>query len=51
MLVVHCACGTDVSGETEDEVVEAVQAHVRSDHPELVEEFTREKILSIAHQH
>ena len=51
MLVVHCACGANVSGETEDEVVEAVQAHVRSDHPDQVDVFTREKILEIAHEH
>jgi hypothetical protein len=35
MKVVHCPCGTDVSGETDDELVAAVEAHVQSDHPEM----------------
>jgi len=50
MKVVHCACGKTVEAETDDELVEAVQAHVAADHPELVDEFTREKILELAHE-
>lgn len=51
MKVVHCPCGTDVQGDDDDELVENVQEHVRSDHPDLVGEYTREKILGIAHEH
>jgi hypothetical protein len=50
-LVVHCPCGTDVSGETEDELVAGVEAHVTADHPDMVESMTREKILEMAHEH
>ena len=34
MKVVHCPCGTDVSGEDDDELVTNVEAHVDQDHPE-----------------
>lgn len=48
-LHVHCACGTVVNGETEDELVEAVQAHKAEAHPEITEDWSREQILSMAH--
>ena len=50
-LVVHCPCGTDVSGESEDELVSAVEAHVKEDHPEQAGELGREQILEMAHEH
>ena len=49
-LHVHCACGQNISGESEDEVVTAVQDHVRSAHPDLVDEFDRARLLSMAHE-
>ena len=48
---VHCPCGEVIEAETDDELVEKTQQHVREDHPELESEYTREKILSIAHDH
>lgn len=51
MQVVHCPCGVDVSGESDDELVEAVEAHVASDHPEQVGQHSRESILEMAHSH
>ena len=50
-LVVHCPCGVDVSGESEDELVTAVEAHVQEDHPDMVDSMTREQILEMAHEH
>ena len=50
-LVVHCPCGTDVSGETEDELVSAVESHVESDHPDMVGKMSREEIIGSAHEH
>ena len=47
-MKVNCPCGAIVEAESEDELVEQVQAHVASDHPDLVEAYTREKILEIA---
>ena len=51
MKVVHCPCGTDVSGETDDELVAAVEQHVQEDHPEMVGQMDREQILDMAHEH
>jgi hypothetical protein len=49
--VVHCPCGKDVQGETDDELVQAVEAHLASDHPELAGTYSREQILGMAHEH
>ena len=51
MKAVHCPCGEVFEAETDDELVEKVQQHVREDHPELETEYTREKMLSIADDH
>ena len=51
MKVVHCECGTDVSGETDDELVSAVEQHVSAEHPEMVGQLGREQILEMAHEH
>lgn len=51
MKAVHCPCGTVIEAETDDELVTKTQEHVREDHPELESEYTREKILSISHDH
>ena len=51
MKMVHCPCGVDVSGETDEELVQNVQNHVQKEHPELTEQYSREQILAIAHDH
>ncbi len=51
MKVVHCPCGVNVEGETDDAIVENVQAHLATDHPELVDQYSREQILEMAHDH
>jgi hypothetical protein len=50
-LVVHCECGHDVEGETEDELVAGVEQHVSDAHPDMVGKMTREQILEMAHEH
>ena len=45
---VDCPCGVTVTGETDDELVTNVEAHVQSDHPDLVGRMTRDKILEMA---
>lgn len=35
-------------GETDDELVTNVEAHVRDQHPDMVGEMTRDKILEMA---
>ena len=51
MNVVHCPCGKDVEGETDDALVENVEAHISADHLDLVGKYSREQILEMAHQH
>ena len=49
--VVHCECGTDVSAETDDELVSNVESHVQESHPDMVGKLGREQILEMAHDH
>lgn len=49
--VVHCPCSKDVEGETDDALVENVEAHIAADHPDLVGKYSREEILGMAHEH
>ncbi len=51
MKVVHCPCGKDVEGESDDSLVENVHAHIAADHPDLVGKYSREQILEMSHQH
>jgi hypothetical protein len=51
MKVVHCQCGTDVRGATDEQLVAEVEAHVRDHHPEMVGKLSREEILASAHEH
>jgi len=49
--VVHCPCGTDVTGESDDELVSNVEQHVQENHPDMVGKMSREQILEMAHDH
>ena len=49
--VIHCPCGVDVQGETDDELVAAVEQHVREHHPDQVGTMSREDIVGAAHEH
>jgi predicted small metal-binding protein len=51
MKVVHCPCGVDVQGESDDELVRNVEQHIETDHKDLVGQYSREQILSMAHDH
>ena len=41
---ITCECGYIARGEREDEVVDLIQEHLRSDHPQLLAQLTREDI-------
>jgi len=43
--VIHCECGTDVKGDTEDEFVERARAHAKTSHALTM---TREQVLGLA---
>lgn len=47
-MVVNCPCGTAVEGETEDQLVENVEAHIAADHADMVGKYSREEILGMA---
>jgi hypothetical protein len=51
MKAVHCPCGEVVEGETDDKLVEGVEQHIQDRHPEIVGQYSREQILSMAHEH
>ena len=51
MKVVHCPCGKNIEGDTDDELVLNVEAHIAEDHPDLVGEYSREQIVGMAHEH
>jgi predicted small metal-binding protein len=48
--VVNCECGYTARGETDDELVSAVEAHVRQDHPEMAGQMGREDIMAMAEE-
>lgn len=48
--VVNCECGTTVRGETDDELVSNVEAHVQSHHPEMVGKMSRKDVLGMAEE-
>jgi predicted small metal-binding protein len=41
---INCECGYVARGESEDEVVQVIRAHMRSDHPELLERVSDEDL-------
>jgi predicted small metal-binding protein len=46
--VLRCPCGTALTGDTEDEIVEASFAHLREQHPDMADDYEREHILFMA---
>ena len=51
MKVVHCPCGENVEGENDDALVENVNEHIATMHPDMVGKYSREQILEMAHEH
>lgn len=48
--LVNCECGEVVRAESEDELVEKVDGHVKEKHPELVGKMTRADVLAMAEE-
>jgi predicted small metal-binding protein len=42
---IRCECGYVASGDTDDQVIEAIRAHMATDHPQLLEKVTREDLF------
>ena len=50
MKQINCVCGCLVNGEDDDELWANAQEHLRSDHPDLVGNVSREDILAQAEE-
>lgn len=50
MKTMTCPCGALIEGETDDEFVSAVEAHMSATHPEMAGKYTPEQILSRAQE-
>ena len=48
MKVVNCPCGERIEGETDDVVVERVNQHLSTAHPDMAGKYSDEQILSMA---
>lgn len=48
--VINCECGEVVRGNSDEELIGAVQAHIFRDHPELVGKLSRQDILSMSEE-
>jgi hypothetical protein len=43
--VLRCPCGTSLTADTEDELVEVSFEHLRAEHPDMADVYEREHIL------
>lgn len=43
--LINCECGYVARAETEDEVVAQIRAHMRKDHPDLVNKVSDEDLV------
>jgi predicted small metal-binding protein len=43
--LINCECGYVARADDDDEVIALIRAHMRTDHPELLEQVTREDLL------
>lgn len=48
MKVVNCPCGERIEGDTDGVVVEHVNEHLATAHPEMAGKYSDEQILSMA---
>jgi len=48
--VINCECGFTVRSESDDDLVEKVEAHMQEVHPDLVGNVSREEILAMAEE-
>lgn len=43
--VIRCECGFVARGDSEEEVIEAIRGHLRTDHPALADSVTQEDLV------
>jgi predicted small metal-binding protein len=47
---IRCDCGKIVRGETDDELRQNAEAHIREDHPDLVGKVSLDGIVAMAEE-
>jgi hypothetical protein len=47
---INCVCGKVVEGKDDDELWEHAQAHLATDHPDLIGKVSREDIVAQAEE-
>jgi hypothetical protein len=48
--VIRCQCGFLAQGETPDDAADAIEVHLRSDHPELAGQVRRDDLCAMAEE-
>jgi len=48
--VIVCECGTVVRGESDEQLLEAGRAHMRSNHPAIAAEISDEDLLALSQE-
>ena len=43
--LLRCPCGTSLTGDTEDDIVEVGFTHLRAEHPDMADTYERVHIL------
>jgi predicted small metal-binding protein len=43
--IIQCECGFVARGQTDAEVIDAIRAHMRTDHPDLLATIEQEDLL------
>jgi predicted small metal-binding protein len=43
--IIKCECGFVARGDADDEVVDTIREHMRTDHPALLDTVSREDLL------
>ena len=45
--IANCECGYIARGNNDEEVIAALDAHIRRDHPEMVGKYERQQLLDL----
>jgi predicted small metal-binding protein len=48
--IINCECGYVARGETDDEVLADLVAHMRQNHPEIVGKVDRKQLLDLVEE-
>lgn len=43
--LINCQCGRTIRGDTEDEVIQQAEQHIKESHPDLMGSVTREQLI------